>query len=416
MAATATMKGNGLATIVATIAKAAICVVPIIPAVRVNLDAAAGQGEAWTIFAIGSVMAGAVFIELCLEGRGFVKTALFAMLATFFVSLNVLNAIGNAASHSDVARDVASSRLSQKQRLEDRRNELSQGRRDQVAIAGNTTPDSIDAEIRAAKSTNAKLWNASFSCDPAWITRDQTKEFCGGLAKLEAKKAAAIKRDEIERQLAKLDAQDVEAPPSAVDSYVANMGRFIGLLGYSVDDKAKELIAASRDWLKGIGVELLAAFGPAALLSLLSRPAGHQHQAPQSQPQPQRKPEKAAKAIVAPIVAETSENASAAVPATVAIVATSQSGDDPEIDAFHARRLETVQGEFITAAALFNAWQADCVEHGIEPGSQKAFSQRIQKRVGYDRNSGRPKYCHVRLKPAHVRVAHAPLRLAVVNA
>ena len=70
--------------VAATIAKAAICVLPIIPAVKVNLDAAAGQGEAWTIFAIGSVMAGAVFIELCLEGRGFVKTALFAMLATFF--------------------------------------------------------------------------------------------------------------------------------------------------------------------------------------------------------------------------------------------------------------------------------------------------------------------------------------------
>ena len=411
MAATATMKRQGLATIVATIAKAAICVLPIIPAVKVNLDAAAGQGEAWTIFAIGSVMAGAVFIELCLEGCGFVRTALFAMLATFFVSLNVLNAIGNAASHSDVARDVASSRLSQKQRLEDRRNELSQGRRDQVAIAGNTTPDSIDAEIRAAKSTNAKLWNASFSCDPAWITRDQTKEFCGGLAKLEAKKAAAIKRDEIERQLAKLDAQDVEAPPSAVDSYVANMGRFIGLLGYSVDDKAKELIAASRDWLKGIGVELLAAFGPAALLSLLSRPAGHQHQAPQPQPQPQRKPEKAAKAIVAPIVAETQENP----PATVANVATSQ--DDAAMDAFVGRRLETVQGEFITAAALFKTWQADCAEHGIEPGSQKAFSQRIQRRVGYDRNSGRPRYCHVRLKPAHVKAAeHPALRLAVNNA
>ena len=78
MAAAATMKGNGLATIGATIAKAGICILPIIPAVRVNLDGAAGQGEAWTIFAIGSVIAGAVFIELCLEGRGLVKTALFA--------------------------------------------------------------------------------------------------------------------------------------------------------------------------------------------------------------------------------------------------------------------------------------------------------------------------------------------------
>jgi hypothetical protein len=48
---------------------------------------------------------------------------------------------------------------------------------------------------------------------------------------------------------------------------VANISRFLGLLGYSVNDQVKELIAASRDWLKGVGVELLAAFGPAALLS-----------------------------------------------------------------------------------------------------------------------------------------------------
>jgi len=409
MATAPTIKGSRFATIGATIAKAAICILPLIPAVRVNLDGAAGQGEAWTIFAIGSVLAGAVFIELCLEGRGFVKTALFAMLATFFVSLNVLNAIGNAASHSDVARDNASSQIEKKSRIVARRSELSQGRKEQVAIAGNTTPESIEAEIRAAKSANSKLWNASFSCDPGWITKDATRKFCSEIAELEAKKAAAIKRDEIDRQLADLDARDVEAPPSAIDSYVANIGRFLGLLGYSVDAKAKELIAASRDWLKGVGVELLAAFGPAALLALLSRPAGHQHQAPQQQPQPQRKPEKGAKAKVAPIVAETSENA----PATVA---TSQN-DDPATDAFVGRRLETVQGEFITAAALFKAWQADCAEHGIDPGSQKAFSQRIQRRVGYDRNNGRPRYCHVRLKTAHVKAAeHPALRLAVNNA
>ena len=62
----ATMDRLTAATIGATIAKAVVCILPIIPAVRVNLDGAAGQGEAWTIFAIGSVIAGAVFIELCL--------------------------------------------------------------------------------------------------------------------------------------------------------------------------------------------------------------------------------------------------------------------------------------------------------------------------------------------------------------
>jgi len=404
MAATATMKRNEAATIGATIAKAAICVLPISPAVRVNLDGAAGQGEAWTIFAIGSVIAGAVFIELCLEGRGLARSALFAALATFFVSLNVLNAIGNAASHSDVARDVASSQAEKKGRIVARRLELSQGRKEQAIVAGAATSESIEADIRAAKAVNSRLWSASFECDPRWITKDATREFCSDVAKLEAKKAAAARRDEIDRQLGELDTKDVEAPPSAVDSYVANMGRFIGMLGYSVDDKAKELIAASRDWLKGIGVELLAAFGPAALLALLSRPALPQTQAPQAQ----GRPAEAAKAKPLPIVAEAREAPPAAHAATVA---TSQS-DDPEIAAFIGRRVETVQGEFIGATALYDAWKADCVAHAVETGSQKAFSQRIQKRIGYDRNNGRPKYCHVRLK---ARAEPIPLRL-VVNA
>ena len=400
MAATATMKRSGLATIGATIAKAGICILPIIPAVRVNLDGAAGQGEAWTIFAIGSVIAGAVFIEIALEGRGLVKTALFAALALFFVSLNVLNAIGNAASHSDVARDVASSQRSQKTRLEDRRNELSQGRKEQVAIAGNATPESIEGEARAAKAREARLWSASFECDPRWITKEATKAFCAEVATLDAKKAAAVRRDQIDAELAKLDGKDVEAPPAAVDSYIANMARFLGMLGYTVDDSAKELIASSRDWLKGAGVELLAAFGPAALLTLLSRPASP---APQTAPQAQRKPVEAAKAKPLPIVAMPA--------ACAATVATSQS-DDIEIAAFIGRRVETAQGEFVGATALYSAWKADCVAHDVEPGSQKAFSQRIQKRIGYDRNNGRPKYCHVRLKP---KAEHARPRLAVVN-
>ena len=119
-----------------------------------------------------------------------------------------------------------------------------------------------------------------------------------------------------------------------------------------MDDKAKELIASSRDWLKGVGVELLAAFGPAALLALLSRP-WPQHLATATAATAAEEAREGAKGEVAPIVAETTKTASATVPA---IVATSQS-DDPEIDAFYDRRLETVQGEFIAATPLFNAWK-----------------------------------------------------------
>jgi hypothetical protein len=182
------------------------------------------------------------------------------------------------------------------------------------------------------------------------------------------------------------------------------MSRFIVLLGYVVDDKAKELIAASRDWLKGVGVELLAAFGPAVLLALLSRPVQRSAPAPQAQPQAHRKPEKAMKEKTLPIVAQPEESQPAESVATVC--------DDPAIDGFIGRRIETVQGEFIGATTLYNAWKADCPEQGTLPGSQKAFSQRIQKRIGYDRNSGRPKYCHVRIRPH----AAARPRLAVVTA
>lgn len=424
MAAKATIQGSGLATFGATVETAratiatgfryGLALLPLIPAVRVNLDTAS-QGSTWTIFAIGSVIAGAVFTELSLEGRGWLKTALFAALAAFFISLNVLNAIGNSASQSDVARDVASSQRSQKERMVARRSELSQSRKEQVAIAGNASPESIEAEIKEAKAANAAILRASQDCDTERLYSDRAKTFCASLAKLEAKKAAATERDKIDVQLAKLDTKldtKGEAPPAAIESYVANMSRFLAMLGYTVDEQAKELLAASRDWLKGIGVELLAAFGPSALLSLLSSHLSHQP-APQQQPLPQatRKPEKAAKAIVAPMVAETPENASATVSVNVA---TSQ---DPQLSAFRDARLENIHGDDTRSTPVYEAWQQHCTVIGIEPGSQKAFCQRLQALgVGYTRLGNRPRYLNVRLKAAPVPLhPKTELRLAVVN-
>ncbi len=73
--------------------------------------------------------------------------------------------------------------------------------------------------------------------------------------------------------------------------------------------------------------------------------------------------------------------------------------DDP-VDGFLARWIESVQGSYVGASILFETWKAYCEENGLEPGSQKSFSQRVQKRIGYDRNNGRPRYCHVEIKPA----------------
>ena len=68
------------------------------------------------------------------------------------------------------------------------------------------------------------------------------------------------------------------------------------------------------------------------------------------------------------------------------------------------------------AARLYKAWQQDCAEQWPQARltkrpSASAFS------VGYHRNNSRPRYCHVRLKPAPVKVEYtpAPKCLAAVN-
>jgi hypothetical protein len=371
---------------IATIGKTALCALPLVPAILINLEAAAGKGPAWTAFAIASVIFGAVCVENAVEGETVSKKLLWCIIAAVFLFQNVTNAIGNSAARSDDRRDVQSSQILKNQRLQERRNALSHRRNAQTAVAGEATADSIEAEIQSRKSADAKRWNASEGCKVEKISAGPTREFCAEIAQLEAKKAAALKRDEIDHELAGIETQDSGPVPSTADPYADNIARFIALFGYAVDDTGKAVIASSQDWTKGIAVELLAAFGPAGLLSLLSRPSR-----PKPRSELERAPVKPGKAKTPPTAAEPEATA----PAPSQALET-----DAAIDAFIARWINVSQGSYVGAKALYETWKAYCEENGLEPGSQKSFSQRIQKRIGYDRNNGRPRYCHVEIKPA----------------
>ena len=128
--------------------------------------------------------------------------------------------------------------------------------------------------------------------------------------------------------------------------------------GYQVSEKDKLAIVRARDWSKAIGVEVLAAFGPAALLGLFLRGG--------SAPLPMPKPQQRDKPVIATICDD---------PATIA-AKPDFSGDDA-IDAFFGSKLETSPGVAIPAGTLFKAWQAWCAETGREAGTQKAFGSRI---------------------------------------
>ena len=67
----------------------ALASLPLYPAIRINLDAAVGQGTTWAIVAIGFVIFGAVCIEHAthsLKDRQFVSGALWAFLGFGFLA------------------------------------------------------------------------------------------------------------------------------------------------------------------------------------------------------------------------------------------------------------------------------------------------------------------------------------------
>jgi hypothetical protein len=401
MAAAKTSKAAALKSGAGNVLRFSLATLPLFPAIKINLDAAAGQGETWAVVGIGFVIFGALAIEHSLHAlrwRQAITALLWGVLGAGFLALNGMNAIANLASHTDHSRDENRAKMQTAADISRQRDELAERRKEHAKLAGEATPDSIEAEIQASKAANSGLWRASQSCDANSITRDVTRAFCKSLADLEAKKAAATKRDEIDAKLAKLDekAETKGEAPSTVDSFADAMADGLRAFGYQVSEKDKLAIVRARDWSKAIGVEVLAAFGPAALLGLFLRGV-----APLPKPQTQQRDK--------PVIATICDD-----PATIA--ARPDLGGDDDIDAFFGSKLETSPGVAIPAGVLFKTWQAWCAETGRKPGTQKAFSPRIQRRVERDPNNGRPRYLHVRLKEAGERGRGHGLRLAVSNA
>lgn len=373
---------------------------PLAGAIKINIEAAQGQSGTWALVGVGFVVFGAVCIENATHlwrRRQFAGVLLWGGIGLVFLALNISNALGNAAAHSDHSRDENRSKMAAATRNSEQRTQWSQ-RRSELAkfvggktpggieVSAEATPGSIDAKARELKAREAKIWSASFSCDPSWITKAETKTFCAEIAALEAKKDAAGKRDELDAQLATLatKAETAGEGPSSADSQAARIKDSLSALGYQANEEA---IILMRDWAKAVGVELLAGFGRVGILLLLS------FITPPAMAAPAKKP---------------------AVSSQPAAAATAPETEEPAPDAYQdfiLGMIEPCQGEHIPAGALYRAWQTYCESHGLNAGAHQGFGRVMKKRLQHDKNHGRPRYCNVRL-----RSTHAPLRLAVVNA
>jgi len=387
-----------IATLFATLVVGCCWAIPIGVAAKVNLDTVGQLGATWAAVGILTVVLGAICIHNALHEQGVAKKLLFAALALIFLAINFSNALANLSLHSETSRDTKRTAQETVATLKRQVSQVSQARTEQAAIAGNATPDAIEAETQAAKATDANRWNSTEHCNPERITAGPSRTFCANLAQLAAKLAAARKRDELDTKLAQLDGELKKTPaPESVDSFADTVAEMLTLAGYEVDAKVKKLISVLRDWARAGGLELIGEFGPSILLSLFAYLR-------QGRPEQVQKPAKsraaAAPAKGVPAIPALPENTSEP----------NSASDDAEIDAFLATCVEFVAGSYVNATPLFACWQTWCEQHSIDPGTQMAFSKRIKRRITREANSGRPRYAGIAL-----RTVDTP-RLRVVSA
>ncbi len=206
-------------------------------------------------------MFGALCIDLASEIKGLFKRLMLCVLALIFVGMNILNAVGNVSSRSEGSRNGRRNLIERKSASLQSLQSLQKRREAQANVAGERTAANVEAEMQFEKAADAKRWQSTENCNPDRITAAPSRELCKRLAALEEKRSAALERDKIDREIASLPKVDATAPESA-DPYAESLARFLGLFGYGMNDEGKALIGSSRDWLKAVLVELLAAFGP----------------------------------------------------------------------------------------------------------------------------------------------------------
>lgn len=380
-----------------------VACVPIVPAALVNLEATTHGSLGWTMAAVGSVIFAAVFIEaafIFLANRRWLGGAIFLVAGLACFAGNLQNAIINAAATSDHRSDHRRSMVADAEKIRSQRSQWSQDRAEVAKIAGATPPSGFEAQIQQLISEQSQRWRATNECTGTAITAAASREFCAQVNDLRSKKAAAAKRDELDAKIAQLDERtDGRQTISSVDPYADTIVEMAGAFGYDLKGHA-ELIGRSPVMVKTLVLEVIATFGPAAVLGLFAFVFGwHRAEKPATDPEPV-KPRIAAAPAPAPKVVDVS--APIAAPLSVP-------NGDP-MHAFVHECLEDAPGAHMPAGEPWTIWLDWCRRKGIEAGTQRAFGMRLKEIVAWEKNNNRPRYMNVRAKGA------APaIRLAVSN-
>lgn len=375
-----------------------VAFLPLVPAIMVNVDQAHAGNGGWVWAAAGSIILGAVFFEASLIVSGFWRRAGFTFLALAIVVANVQNAMNSASATSDHRSDHRRNIIAASQKASSQRSQWSQGRAEMVATAGEKPAASIQAEIDSTIAGDATRWRATEECSPLKISAGDSKRFCANIADLKAKHAAALRRDDLDAKIADLDAKGGDETPAVIDPYVENIVLILTLAGAKDSADMRRLISASKDWIRALTLELMAVFGPSAILIIML--SGHR---PAHVEQPVERPAKPVKGRI-----EDRPEPSAPISADNDALAST----DP-VHAFIASQLEECVGEYMKAGDMWAMAQKWYGDKGMPIGSQRAFGLRLKAAgLAWESNNNRPRYLNVRRKSE----AAPTLRVVASNA
>lgn len=244
----------------------------LVPALLFNVDWTGGSGLAHNVAAVGMILGAALIIEVAMRHSDWVRSPVLIAIALVLIYSNTKQAVrtlsvaSEATSEGREARMVAGSQLaSQRSRLEERRAA-------QAKVAGEAAVATLETAVETLKVSEPQRWRQTKGCDPAAVT--SSAEFCQRVAEARTRVTAAIERERIDGELAKLPSATAaagEVVPKVADAYIANVIALAGELGLKLTER---LVAAEEAMSRALGLELLAAFGPACWLIVMNAAAG----------------------------------------------------------------------------------------------------------------------------------------------
>jgi hypothetical protein len=396
------------------------------PAVMLNLVSMQNRGPVMCLASIVLVFGAAFAVHCAIHRKAFGERAFFLIMAPVLVFMSMFTAIRNVGGIRETAMEARQAHDEAKEDLRAKRTSLTERRAAQAKLAGGeASPESIEAQIKTAKAANSKAWQASFSCNPNWITKDDTRKFCGELAKLEARKAAAIERDKLQGLIDGLDVK-AEAPQASAPLGVpVSNGALLHMLdkaGFKMDGSeidytyetgfvlALELIAAGAPLMFGLclpdvrrwRIEPVAAEAsaekPGRIASFVSSVIAMRKEAEdrRREAEARRREAEARRAAEAEAraKAEAEEKARAERAAKRAAAKTVEKGDPATVKAWlNGPAVVHVTDHVMELKEAYAAYAADCRAHGETPLTRSqdlaAELRKLGVEVSYKNNRGK---------------------------